>query len=105
VPTLDVEIQMMEIPSVLTNRNSTINKTTSVHEEDIIPKVNKENATSTIKESHATKTPYQHPNHKRSYNNKSFYQHYSERKQLTYLPKNIDAGAIEFHNTRSSWEL
>jgi hypothetical protein len=62
--TSDVEVQMVEIPSVLTNRNSMINKATPVHEEDTIPKVNRENATSTIRESHATKTPYQHPNHK-----------------------------------------
>jgi hypothetical protein len=35
--TLDVEVQMVEIPSVLTNRNPTVNKATRVHEEDIIP--------------------------------------------------------------------
>jgi hypothetical protein len=37
--TSDVEVQMVEIPSVLTNRNSTINKATPVHEEDRILKV------------------------------------------------------------------
>jgi hypothetical protein len=75
---LDVEVQTMEIPSVLTNRNSVINKATPVHEEDIIPKVNQENTTSTIRESHATKTPYRHPNHKSRYLNQSKYQHHSE---------------------------
>jgi hypothetical protein len=74
---LDVGVQTMEIPSVLTNRNSTINKATPVHEEDIIPKANQENTTSTIRESHATKTLYRHPNHKSRYLNQSKYQHRS----------------------------
>jgi hypothetical protein len=73
---------MMEISGVLTNRNSAINKATLVHEEDKTPKVNQENATCTIKESHATKTPYRHPNHKSRYLNQSVYQHHSEGKQL-----------------------
>jgi hypothetical protein len=51
----------MEIPSILTNRNLAINKATPIHEEDIITKANLEN-TSTIRESHATKTLYRHPN-------------------------------------------
>jgi hypothetical protein len=36
---MDVKVQSMNILSVLTNRNSTINKGTLVHEEDVIPKV------------------------------------------------------------------
>jgi hypothetical protein len=42
---LDVGVQTMEIPSV----DPTINKATSVHEEDTIPKVNQENTTCTIR--------------------------------------------------------
>jgi hypothetical protein len=37
---LDVEVQTMEMPSVLTNINSMINKATQLYEEDRIPKVN-----------------------------------------------------------------
>jgi len=56
---------MMEIPNV----NPTIKKATSMHKEEIIPNANQENATSTIRESHTTKTPYRHPNHKSRYLN------------------------------------
>jgi hypothetical protein len=45
----NVEVQMMENPSVLTNKNLVINKATQVYEEDIIPKVNQENTTSMIR--------------------------------------------------------
>jgi hypothetical protein len=73
----DVGVQTMEIPSVLTNKNPAINKTTPRHEEEIISNVNQENVVSTIRESHATKTPYQHPHHKRRHFNHSVYQHCS----------------------------
>jgi hypothetical protein len=59
----------METPSVLTNRRSSINKATSVHEENHIPKLNQENTTSMIRENHVIRTPYQHPNHKSKYFN------------------------------------
>jgi hypothetical protein len=91
----DVGVQTMETPSILTNRSSSINNATSVHEENKTLKVNQENATSTIRESHATKTPYRHPNHKRRHFNQSKYQHRSEGKQLTYRPKNVDASTLE----------
>jgi hypothetical protein len=100
----DVEVQTMENPSVLTNRNSMINKATQVYEEDIIPKVNQENTTSMIRKDHVTMTPYRHPNHKSQYLNQSVYQHRSEQKQLTYIPKNINASIVESHNKSSSWE-
>jgi hypothetical protein len=74
---LDAKVQIVEIPSVLTNRNPIINKATLVHEEDMIPKVNRENI-NTIRESHAIKTPYRHPTHKSRYINKSVYQHHSK---------------------------
>jgi hypothetical protein len=55
---------MRDIPSILTNRSSSINNITSMHEENKTLEVNQENTTSTIRNSHATKTPYQHLNHK-----------------------------------------
>jgi hypothetical protein len=65
--TSNVGVQTMEIPSILTNRGSSINNVTSVHEENKTSKVNQENATSTITKIHATKRPYRHPNHKSKY--------------------------------------
>jgi hypothetical protein len=64
----------MENPSVLTDKNSMINKVTKVFEEDIIPKVNQENCTSMIRKNHTTRPLYQHPNHKSQYINQSVYQ-------------------------------
>jgi hypothetical protein len=49
----DVGVQTMEVTSVLTNRNATINKL--VQEEDETTKVNLKNTTSTIKGSHDVK--------------------------------------------------
>jgi hypothetical protein len=100
----DVGVQTMGIRSILTNKNSVINKATPRHEEEIISKVNQENATSTIRESYVTKMPYRHPNHKSRYLNQSVYQHRSEQTQLTYCPKNIDASTIESHKYNSSWQ-
>jgi hypothetical protein len=60
----DVGIQTMGTPSVLTNQNSTINKATSIREENHISKLNQENATSMIRENHVIRTPYRRPNHK-----------------------------------------
>jgi hypothetical protein len=94
-----VGVKTIEISGVLTNKNTTINK--PLHE---TPKVNPENAICTIKESHAMKTPYLHPNHKIIYINKSIYQHRLEHKQLTYHSKNIDVSTIEFHNNQLSLE-
>ena len=51
-------------------------------------------------ESHATKTPYQYPNHKNRYLNQSMSQQHSGRKQLTYLPKNIDTSVIASYNNK-----
>jgi hypothetical protein len=92
---------MMEIPSIVTNKNAATNK--PVHEEDKTPKVKPKITTGTIKESHATKTPYRHPNHKSRHFNQEKYQHCSEQKQLIYLPKNIDTNIIESHNNNSYW--
>jgi hypothetical protein len=100
----DVEEQTMGIRSILTNKNSTINKATPRHEEEIISKVNQENATSTIRENHVTRTPYRHPNHKSRYLNQSEYQYHSRWKQLTYLSKNIDTNTIKSHDNNSSWK-
>ena len=66
---MDVGVQMMETPSILTTRSLSINKETLVHEENKTLKVNQENTTSTMRESHATETPYQLPNHKRRHFN------------------------------------
>jgi len=65
----------MGIRSILTNKNSGINKATLRHEEEKILKVNRENATSTVRESYVTKMPYRHPNHKSKYLNQTVYQH------------------------------
>jgi hypothetical protein len=65
----------------------------TMHEEDIITKTNWENTTSRKRESHATKTTYRHPNHKRT-----------KYKQLTYCSMYIDASTIEFHDNNSSQE-
>jgi len=46
----------MEISSVLTNKNSTINKLIQGHVEERIWKVNQENGRSTIRESHVTQS-------------------------------------------------
>jgi len=100
----DVEIQMMGIRSILTNKNSRINKATSRHKEEIISKVNQENATCTIKESHVTKTPYQHPYHESRCINKSIDQHHSGWKQLIYYLKYIDVSTIESHDNQLSQE-
>jgi hypothetical protein len=102
---LDVGIQIMEIPSVLTNINSLINTTTPMHEEDTILKVILENVASTIREIHATKTLYRHPNHENRVINRLVYQHHSKRKHLTYYPNNIYAGTIESHNNQLSWKF
>jgi len=59
----------METPSVLTNKSSSINNATLVHEENKTPKENKENATDMISENHATRTLYRHPNHENRYSN------------------------------------
>jgi len=91
----DAGVQTMETPSILTNRSSSVNNATSVHEENKTLKVNQEKSTSTIRESHATETPYQLPNHKRRHFNQWKYQHRSEGKQLTYRPKTVDASTIE----------
>jgi hypothetical protein len=73
----DVGVQTMETPSVLTNKSSSINNATLVHEENKTPKENQENATNMIRENHATRTPYRHPNHKSRYLNQSKYQYRS----------------------------
>jgi len=65
----DVGGQTVEIPNV----DPTINKATSVHEEDIIPKANRENTASTIREIYATKTLYLHSNHKSRFLNQLNY--------------------------------
>jgi hypothetical protein len=65
----NVGVQTMEAPSVLTNLNSTINKATSVREENSISKLNQENATSMIRKNHVIRTPYRHPNYKSRYLN------------------------------------
>jgi hypothetical protein len=63
----------METPSVLTNKSSSINNATSMHEENKTPKENQENTTKMIRENHATRTPYRHTNHKSKYLNQSEY--------------------------------
>jgi hypothetical protein len=90
----DVGVQTMEVLSVLTNRNSSINKTTSVHEENHISKLNEENDYKYDKGKSCYKNPYRHPNHKRRYLNQSEYQYHLGQEQLIYYPKNIDTLSI-----------
>jgi hypothetical protein len=59
---------------------------------------------SMIKENNVIRTPYRHPNHKRRYLKQSEYQYHLGRKQLNYLPKNIDTSAIKSHDNSSSWK-
>ena len=48
---------MMEAPGILTNLNSTINKATSVREENHISKLKEENTTSMIRKNHIIRHP------------------------------------------------
>jgi len=64
---LDIEIQKIEIetltnPCVATNKNLVINRGTQVCEEDITPKVNRENSKIMRGRDHVTSTHYRHPN-------------------------------------------
>jgi len=70
---------------------------------DTIPKVDRENATCTIRENRATKTPYRHPNRESRHLNQSVYRHRSKGKRSIYLLKNIDTNIIESHNNHSYW--
>ena len=54
----------METPSVITNKISSINNVTSMHQENKNLEINQEKSKSTIKESNATKAPYHHSNYK-----------------------------------------
>jgi hypothetical protein len=90
----------LEIPS----EDPMTNQATSMREENHIPKLNQENATSMIRENHVIRTPYRHPNHKSRYLKQSEYQYHLGRKQLTYLSKNIDTNAIKSHDNNSSWK-
>jgi myosin heavy subunit len=80
------------------------NQATSMREENHIPKLNQENATSMIRENHVIRTPYRHPNHKSRYLKQSEYQYHLGRERLTYRPKNIDTNAIKSHDNHSSWK-
>jgi hypothetical protein len=100
----DVGVQTMGTPSVRTNRSSSINQATSMHEENHIPKLNQENTTSMIRENNVIRTPYRHPNHKRRYLKQSEYQYHLGREQLNYHPKNIDTDTIKSHDNSSSWK-
>jgi hypothetical protein len=57
------------------NRSSNVEVETSQgYEEDAIPKVNQEKATSIRSKDQVATTPYRHPNHKSRYFNQSMYQ-------------------------------
>ena len=72
----NVEVQTMEAPNILTNQNSSINKATSMLEENHISKSKEENATSMIRRNHIMRTPSRHSNHKSRYINQLEYQYY-----------------------------
>jgi hypothetical protein len=58
-------VQMIEAPSALTTKSSSINIAT------LVSKENQENTMSMIRENQATQTPYRHPNHKSRYLNQT----------------------------------
>jgi hypothetical protein len=60
-------------------------QTSQGYEEDSIPKVNQEKATSIRSKDQVARMPYRHPNHKSRYFNQSMYQ----QKQMIDIPKNI----------------
>jgi hypothetical protein len=78
------------------------------YEENSIPKVDQQKATSIQSKDRIARMPYRHPNHKNRYFSQSLYQ----QKQMTNMPKNItsttsDAQSISYHgsqNTSSSFQ-
>jgi hypothetical protein len=60
-------------------------QTSQRYEENSIPKVNQEKATSIRSKDQVARMPYRHPNHKSRYFNQSMYQ----QKQITAMSKNI----------------
>jgi hypothetical protein len=91
----DVGVQMKETPSVLANKSSTINNTTSMHEE---------NTTNMIRENHFTRNPYRRLKHKSRYLKQSEFQYHLSQEQLIYRPKNIDTNANKSHDISSLWK-
>jgi hypothetical protein len=78
-------------------------ETSQGYEEDSIPKVNQEKATSIRSKDQVARTPYRHPNHKSRYFNQSMYQ----QKQMTDMPKNITsttsgAQSRSYHGSRNT---
>jgi hypothetical protein len=75
-------------------------ETSQGYEEDSIPKVNQEKATSIRSKDQVSRTPYRHPNHKSLYFNQSMYQ----QKHMTDMSKNItsttnDAQSRSYHGS------
>jgi hypothetical protein len=73
------------------------------YEEDSIPKVNQEKATSIRSKDQVARMPYRHPNHKSRYFNQSMYQ----QKQITDMSKNITsttsgAQSRSYHGSRNT---
>ena len=97
----DIGVQMMEVLSVLTNQNSSINKATSTCEENHISKLKEENATSMIRESNVIRNPYRHPNHKIKYINQSKYQYYPRQEPYKHpvSQDRIKMGRLFYNST------
>ena len=60
----DIEVHIMEIPSISTNTMLRIDKVTQVCKEDILPKVKQESTTNMESIADVTRMPYRHPNKK-----------------------------------------
>jgi hypothetical protein len=99
--TSNIGAQMMETPSVRTNRSSSINQATSMREKNHIPKLNQENTTSMIRKNNVIRTLYRHPNQESRYPKKSKYQYHLSWEQLNYCPKNISTETIKSHDKNS----
>jgi hypothetical protein len=69
-------------------------QTSQRYEENSIPKVNQEKATSIRSKDQVARMPYRHPNHKSRYFSQSMYQ----QKQITAMSKNITSTTSEGQN-------
>ena len=78
-------------------------ETSQGYEEDSIPSVNQEEATSTRSKDQVAMMPYRHPNHKNRYFNQSMY----PQKQMTNISKIItsiknDAQGRSYHGSQNT---
>jgi hypothetical protein len=87
IPILDkgINIDLVNLTTHVKRSSNVEVETIQGYEEDSIPKVNQEKATSIRSKDQVARMPYQHPNHKSRYFSQSMYQ----QKQIIDMPKNI----------------